>query len=349
MAKSRSHVSYSLLPCKITREALDKAAKANAGGAKKFFDILQERYQKQFSKAVSANGGCRPNEPQFRYFLCNKKMPTCVECDRIVKNPESKRCKGNCASKHAINKNRKAGFMLGNADAKTKAKMQATMKERYSAKGSFANPELMAKQKSTMLIKHGVDNSAHMPSTKEAMTKRYTDKKWVKGITKKTQETMVARYGKGWRQVIADRMSNARYKRYDVTVGESTFKVQGYEPYVLRLLEARGVKGKHIEVYGRTFEDYDTGRMYRPDIVVKRKQLIIEVKSTYTAGLNKNGSKLWKQLVANSRLVSSEGESLTLVVVQPKKGYLVVKDPHTLTRAQVRRLAKHPKTFPWDD
>lgn len=346
---ARSAESYNLLPVKVTPDALAKAANANTGGERKFFELLQDRYQHQFLKATKANNGCKPNEKQFRYFLCEEKLPTCIECNCVLKNPTSKRCKGNCASKHAIRKNRKAGFMLGNADDKTKAKMQATMLERYQAKGSFGSQTLKAKQQATMMERHGVKNSAHMPSTRHAFVERYKDKRWVKGVTKKTQETMVARYGKGWRQIMADRMSNARYKRHDVVVGEHTFRVQGYEPYVLRLLESKGIKGEHIEVYGRTFEDYDTGRMYRPDIVVKRKRLIIEVKSTYTAGLNKNGSKLWRQLVENSRLVASEGESLTLVVVQPKKGYVAIKDPHRLARAQVRRLVKHPKAFPWND
>ena len=345
--EARTANARSLLPKRPTEVDLTRAAKANIGGSTKFFDILKDTYPRQMSKLAKLVDDV--SQLQLKYFLCEGRLPTCIDCGSVLRNPASQRCKGTCASRQAMADTRASGRLLGNADATTKARMQATMLARYGVKGSMANPNLLLKHKATLKRNHGVETAAHIPAVREAHTKRYEDKEWVRKITNKTQETMRQRYGKYWRQVVADQLSSARYKRHVLELNGVSFRVQGYEPYVLRLLNSKGINGKHIKVYGRTFEDYDTGRMYRPDIIVKRKGLIIEVKSTYTAGLHKNGTQMWKQLVANSRLVASEGESLTLIIVQPKTGYVAIKDPHKLTRTQARRLIKQPKAFPWSD
>lgn len=294
------------------------------------------------------------NVQHFEYFLINLKLKKCVECDKILVHPNSNRCMGTCASIYGGTKAIKViKLKYGNSGFAVKKfadLAKSTMLENHGVEYTAQSELLRVKMGDTMELNSGVRNACDLPSTKAALKERYNDKDWVQAVVKKGQDTKQERYGDDWRTIGIDKMIHARYKIKKVELQGIEFNVQGYEPYVLKELVARGCNAKNIETYVITYPYINpkTKRkaLYRPDIIVAKKDLVIEVKSTYTAGLYLKTHDMWKQLVVKSKAVAAAGDVLLLSIVNPKLGIFNLKEPHLYTRKQVEKLLNYkPFTF----
>lgn len=128
------------------------------------------------------------------------------------------------------------------------------------------------------------------------------------------------------------------------------FRVQGYEPHFIRYLARKdkaSVKelayGKDVPRFSYRDKSPNTGKMtdrtYRPDFYVPSKNLVVEVKSTYTAA----GRKEWlTNLKRKRQSVLDAGYRFLLVVFDDEGNRLeVAKDWHmrSLSKATIAKLA----------
>ena len=339
---ARATAAEALLPARPTYADIRAAAQANKSAGRTLLELLVARYPKAWASANRICGDGAPKLSMFEYFLVHRELKSCVVCGAILKYPRSERCKGTCASREALAASKSEGLCQGNGDAATLEKMQHTMLERYGVTGSWGSVELRENFYDTMESRYGVRRAAHLESTIKALEDFNSDTKRKKAAKIKYRKTMEESYGKNWRQVMADHMATARYKWHELTLHGVEFKVQGYEPYAIRHLVGNGIHPKRIKTYARIFEA-DNGRMYRPDIVVPSRKLVIEVKSVYTAGLQKGAASthMWKRLQANSALVHAEGEDLQVMVIFPKSAdYVLLTNPHTLSHKEACSLLR---------
>lgn len=124
------------------------------------------------------------------------------------------------------------------------------------------------------------------------------------------------------------------YKYTNVRACGKTFKVQGYEPHFIRYLAKKdkaSVKelqcGKDVPRFTYRDKSPNTGKMtsrsYRPDFYVPSKNLIIEVKSTYTAA----GQKAWLTTLQRKRkAVLDAGYRFLLVIFDDEGNRLKLAD-----------------------
>jgi len=159
-----------------------------------------------------------------------------------------------------------------------------------------------------------INNPATLVSFHNKMKENYNPIDFKFAISK-TIETKTERYGEKYfsemvkevwskrspeeRQEIAKKAIQTRsgktwYKSY--TLGEEIKQVQGYEPFVLDFLLEYGFEPSDIKIGVEQiptieYQFLDTKRKYYPDIYIPKLNLIIEVKSTYTLGKNKEMSE----------------------------------------------------------
>lgn len=198
----------------------------------------------------------------------------------------------------------RTGYRIPLQDPAVRAKMEETNLSRYGVKNVSSIPEVKAKIKATVRTRYGVDYVAQEPSfiakRKATCKERYGAEypMQVERFKEKSRLTCLARYGvthpmqhfKTFQKVMRSRFKFKDYRAKDGTL----FKFQGYEDVALKRLEAMGIDPKDI-VVGRKHMPkvfyYDTGARrrarYYPDIWVRSFNLLIEVKSDFTYGLNK--------------------------------------------------------------
>lgn len=319
--------------------------------------IIQRNNQKVYKryKRILGAEGMKSTDYILSHFLRMGDVPRCVMC-RTGKYGKGLFCRENLcylttsipSSKETMYK-RYGGTGFGVEHISEKAK--STMLERHGVEFAAKNPEIRAKGTKTHFERTGFENPNQTPAARLAVTERYKDKKFVERVRKNYETTMEERYGVNWRSMLGDRLATARYKWHKVSLGQGyVFNVQGYEPYVLRELVHNGCKPQNIEMYARSYHyEYKGARhTYRPDVFVKGTDLIVEVKSTYTAGFGKGktSKELWKALVRKSKVVAESGDTLTLCVVNASKtnpSYLKVANPHLFSRRDV--MAMEYKAF----
>lgn len=159
-----------------------------------------------------------------------------------------------------------------------KEKFKRTIMERYGVEHYTKTDEYKEKRKQTCLLKYGVDHQMK-----------------VKSIKQKISNTMMTRYGCKWYTSSDEFMEKYRaggkhkWKDYTTPSGK-TIRVQGYEPRALDILFETFnefdvfAQGKEIskQIGPIMYEHEGKQKRYYPDIYVKSKNLIIEVKSTWT-------------------------------------------------------------------
>lgn len=110
------------------------------------------------------------------------------------------------------------------------------------------------------------------------------------------------------------------YKRTDVVILGKQFRVQGYEGKFLRELALRRPtlfkeikNGKEVPRF--KYDAGDQEREYQPDFYLPSKNLIIEIKSTYTAA---GTNELFENLVAKRKAVIAAGYKFKLIIWDKK-------------------------------
>ena len=196
-------------------------------------------------------------------------------------------------------------------------KTKITNKERYGGH-HLTNKDIMDKQRKTNMERYGVDCCLKdRQKLKEGMIKKYGVEFNMQGkehkkkhkeimnlkhggiflqsdsIREKTQKTNIERYGYIFciqNDVVFDKATknSRKWKDYEFPSGRK-IKLQGYENLAIDYLLNSGILEDDIIVGAKNIKEeinihfiYDINKKYFPDLYIKSKNLIIEVKSEYT-------------------------------------------------------------------
>jgi hypothetical protein len=181
-------------------------------------------------------------------------------------------------------------------DSQIIAKRNETCIERYGGVG-MASEELFSKMKNTNKEKYGVE---YYSSTND----------WYSECVK----TALGKYGKEWVSkvdTINAKQQSGGYSHYDFEFPSGrVVRVQGYEPKVLTKLLIDyteddiivGVQNIIDEIGFFHYEYEGETHRYYPDIYIKSKNKVIEVKSTYTFNKEKEKNLLKRESVLNKNI-----------------------------------------------
>lgn len=208
-------------------------------------------------------------------------------------------CSDTCASKHPyrLNKikqtNRKRyGVSWLFSTKKIKEKIKKTNFNRWGVEHVLQNKNVIDKKKKTCLDRYGVENYR---STKECQDK--------------IKNTCIKKYGvesASQNPQVHTKQQKSAYKiKLFILPSGKKLLCQGYEPFALQDLlkkynEKDIVTNKKLIPQFWYFTPDNKKHKYFPDIFIPNKNLIIEVKSTWTDTLNKNIILLKKLCVENS-------------------------------------------------
>ena len=184
-----------------------------------------------------------------------------------------------------------------------KQKTKETNLMRYGIENAAQNEAVREKMKETNLIRYGFANAAHNEEVKEKMKEtnliRYGFKAPTQNaeIKAKILATNLIKFGVEHCLQNAELFSKQQqsaysHDEYTYPSGKKT-TVQGYEHFCLNdLLRKEDIKEEEIcneadKVPEIWYNFLDMKRRYYPDIYIKKKNLIIEVKSIFTFELHK--------------------------------------------------------------
>jgi hypothetical protein len=279
------------------------------------------------------------------YLVLHKLNRPYCHCGAPVPMPMWPRtCRVFCSSKCA------------GADPNTDKKRRATNLQKYGVEYVRQDPKVAKKQKRTMLKRYGVTATAASPALRKKMEATLLKNHGVThtfksaAIMAKVRSTMLERYGVEHNlqsRELLERQQQAGFKMREITLHGKTFRLRGYEPQVVEHLvkhvkvkvsnimftAAEGVPAVPYEYAGRK-------HVYHPDLLVKTKKgdVLIEVKSTYTAGILKRQSRTtFHRVMTKLRACEEQGWSTRFCIVDVKGNVVLIKDAPLKTRAQVRR------------
>lgn len=154
-----------------------------------------------------------------------------------------------------------------------RARARKTKIEKYGQDGW--NPEQVKK---TLLERYGVDNPLKSPEIRDKIEATCMEKY---GVRHHMQDPETFE-----RVMKAQQQAAYKYKDYVSPSGKS-YKVQGYEGPVINYLLQAGVQENdltnirfEVPIVPYSFDKKE--RIYFPDIYIKSKRMLVEVKSTYT-------------------------------------------------------------------
>ena len=270
-------------------------------------------------------------------YLC----PVCKFPNFSVKAHHACRSKDHIAKVVATHTEKYGGTGYGSSSVSET--IRNTMVRKHGVSYTAQSAALRSKMKETLMANHGVSCAF---ATKNAVAGRGSyDRTKARA---RYEETMNSRYGENWAVDLALVMSKARYKYTTVTLGSVKLRLQGYEPQVAKFLfrrfpEIRFSKNPKYIPYVSPLDNRE--RKYVPDLVCKIGSAIrvIEVKSTYTAGLSGDRFlSFWQVLKAKARgTLTSTGIPLDLIVFVPGKGpFLFSNVSEKWGRKEVREFLK---------
>jgi hypothetical protein len=207
---------------------------------------------------------------------------------------------------------------------------EATMTKRYGVKNAGQSAELNEKRRGTMMERYGDTSPMRVPSIVAGYKRTLMEEYGVTNISQlsSTQETIrnntFARHGVYSTNQLAEVAEKKRkngYKARIVVHSGRTFTLQGYEPQALRVLLDKFkiplwcFDNKELAI---PYDKADGEHFYFPDFVVGN--LIVEVKSLHTAGLNgyREAKRFRRNLVAKLKGAQADGKDFLLLVMGKK-------------------------------
>lgn len=224
-----------------------------------------------------------------------------------------------------------------------------TLFENYGVECPFSSPVIRERSKTNVVAKYGVESTNQLEAVKQkkidtCQRNRGTDYPMQsKEVQKKVENAMLEEYGvpnafqspKIQQQIkdtfmqrynvenamqhpeFFERNKDAAYARQIVSMGKRKFKLQGYEPQALHLLvndlripvSLFDPKQQHFKYYDN---ETKKTRWYFPDFQIG--DLVVEVKSTYTAGLD-GDAKMRRNLLSKLKGVRLAGKDFLLLVM----------------------------------
>ncbi len=227
---------------------------------------------------------------------------------------------------------------LGNE--KIKAKVKKTMRKRYGCDWALSNEEVREKGMETLVRKYGVEN---IGSSKKVMTQDVRDKQ-----IQSRKRTMMNRYGVAYPlqipEIFEKQQRSAHTSKKAIVAGKE-FSYQGYELKVIKKILGNGIKPKDIatvKAEGKPSIRYKAEgkmRVYHPDIFVKSKNALLEVKSEFTVGAEFTDSSLFDRVKLKLQACVDQGYKVYLIVCigrRGAKGTIVFKEPNKLSFKELR-------------
>lgn len=236
-------------------------------------------------------------------------------------------------------------------------RFKATMKERYGVCYTAQSKELANKCRKTCIEKYGVDNPAKAKVIQKKMKatcqKLYgVDNVWRSGTIarEKSKTTHLERYGVEHtfqNRELFEKQKISGFQIKEVWLKTKYFRVRGYEDVALHYLyEQLKVKPKNIiteSIDGMPsvpWKDKQSKQhWYHPDIYAKVNGVwwLIEVKSTYTCGLEDRNRSMWSVLKQKAKACDEAGYNFVLLVVDKNKVY-PLHQPWLKTRKYIKKL-----------
>jgi hypothetical protein len=184
-------------------------------------------------------------------------------------------------------------YAMQNKEIKEKAKK--TNLEKYGDETPLLSEEIKEKTKKTNLKKYGTEIASQSNEVKEKMKKSNLQKYGTVCIlnSDRVKQANLEKYGTEYamqNKEILEKQQNSSFTLKEFTFPElnQTIKVQGYEPQCLNDL----LQNEHIDeqdlLDGHNsrptikYTHNNKTHYYHPDIYIPSKNMIIEVKSTYT-------------------------------------------------------------------
>jgi hypothetical protein len=210
--------------------------------------------------------------------------------------------------------------------------MEETRLQKYGVRHNFSSTDPELNGRATNLRNHGVENPFQREDVKQ-----------------KAKNTKLERYGVEHMMQSREHMENQQksgFKRKTFVLDGKTFSVQGFEPYVIKYLantlgvSVRNIKTTAAENVPRIpwVDTRGIPHIYHPDIYAKvnGKWWVIEVKSTYTAGIDTPKSGAFSIMKRKIKATISAGYNTKLVVVGPKKSIYVISKVEDMTRKDLK-------------
>lgn len=181
-------------------------------------------------------------------------------------------------------------------------KVKATNLSKYGVEYSFQAEEVKEKSKKTLIERYGVAHSSqmadHAEKVKATCIARYGVAHPLMSLEVKAKSvaTCLAHYGVHYPLQSPEIMekiqrNSKKYKEFKMPSG-TVRRVQGYEPFALAelitLYSEEQIKTDRTDIPHITYESNGKSRRYFPDIYIPHENLIIEVKSTWTATCKKD-------------------------------------------------------------
>ncbi len=258
------------------------------------YQVLSNRHGSQTYRYSSGSG--LNSEILFNFLLPDAEA-SCRECGKetVFKNFKigySPYCGFSCANtKGGVRRTlcvstlqKNYGVTVPSKSAAVRGRMKATTMDRYGVDNPQKDSSIRERSKATIIKRFGVENAMQVP---EVLAKH----------------------------------SRKRYRRKLLEIGGVEFSLQGYEPQAVEYMMAHyGVDPIRLKgsVPSIPYTDGGKLRRYIPDFVVG--DLLIEVKSTYTAGID-GSAMLRDQMEAKLSGACVAGYN-TLLLVMNKDGSL---------------------------
>jgi len=248
------------------------------------------------------------------YHLINsiKDIPTCKYCENLVEFNSYRTYRIYCCNKCKVSdadyiKRSEKGKLTkliryGDERYNNNKKSKKTCLEKYGVEYTFQNEEIKKKGKQTKLKRYGHPYFSNWEKGRETCLNKYGTKSnlWIKEVRDKIKVDSIKKCGYDHHTKSPNYIQGFNNKIYNLS--SKQVAIQGYEDWALDLLiptygEDDIIVGKH-EIFkhlGRVEYVYENKpHIYYPDIFIKSKNLIIEVKSTWTFSV-KNEINLLKR------------------------------------------------------
>ena len=343
-AKMTRYEDVKELVAKTCREVSPQMTRA--GRPVTYVEVFYGIFPRLKSEVLPFRGACTESQRVHCAYAFGCADYVCQTCGafKLSASVLCVRCTARSADKKArIKATKDANGGNGFANARLRRKACKTMRERLGVSWAAQNPATVKKMKVTNKARYGHESAMQNAEVIEKAKATFRDTYEKRGgeIRAKYETTMRKNHGKDWMRRATQAMIKARYKHYDVVLCGKIYSVQGYEPDVIEELIAQGVQESNIVPYGAKcrYADGNKVRLYTPDILIKKHQLIIEVKSAYTAGLYYENMWIATKKKLAAAAASFPTHDVVLAVHTKGRPTVFIANAHTLTYRGLCRAA----------
>lgn len=204
-------------------------------------------------------------------------------------------------------------------DPSVREKFRKTMVERHGVEWAMQNTDIRVKALKTMIRKYGLESRLYDEGVRQELQRRMPE------TNEKRRRTWLKTLGvpnPQKRQDIFEKGQKSGHTSKQLVIKGKVFTLRGYEPTVVKdLVFAKNIKVKDIAhcaddgLSSVTYRYRGRSRVYYPDLLVKSRDTLVEVKSTFTLGLTADGpSPLYRLTKAKLKAALEYHDKVVLCV-----------------------------------